>query len=262
MILDKFSEYYSVEANQMLAEDVWEISFHNYGEKDIKAGRFINLYLNDKAMLLPRPISICRYREGKLTLIYKPVGKGTKILTTYPAGTRVRLSRPLGNGYDIHNCLPGKQSALIIGGGMGIPPLLELAYALKNAGWIVNAALGYRNTPFLSEEFEQAADSVYMATEDGSHGFHGDIVTMIKSMGLKADAYFACGPEAMLKAITEHCKSIGKDIQVSLEERMGCGYGSCLGCVCNIESEDRGFEQKRVCKDGPVFSGREVIWSE
>ena len=248
--------------NQRIAENIWRMRLkYNAGstaqkEKiETRPGQFVNLYLNRKDLLLPRPISICRAEDETLTLVYAVVGKGTEELASYREGTSLRASTPLGNGYPLEN---GK-TALVIGGGLGVPPLLELTHALISRGSKVDAVLGFREEPFLINEFENAGARVHIATESGRSGFRGLVTDLILEKNLTADCFFACGPKPMLKALAALCEKQGRRIAVSLEERMGCGYGACLGCTCKIK-EDGISVNKRVCKDGPVFWGSEVDW--
>lgn len=235
-----------------------------------KAGQFINIYLNRKDLLLPRPISICRIEEGKATLVYRVAGEGTKELASCLPGTYLRVSTPLGNGYDLSKYqakTEGRhEAALVVGGGIGIPPLLQLAYRLVDEGVGVHAVLGFKDQPFLVEEFREAGAKVHIATDSGNLGFKGTALQLINSREFieqisesLPDICFACGPLPMLKALSGHCQGKGMQIQVSLEERMGCGFGACVGCVCKVRTKT-GIEQRKVCKDGPVFDGKEVIW--
>lgn len=253
--------------NQRLAENVWRMVL-KYPEDRIEArpGQFVNVYINSKDMLLPRPISICRQEGVSLTLVYGIVGKGTRELSSYRPGTLIRASTPLGNGYDLNEMEAGSchkpSSALMIGGGIGVPPLLELGNALIGRGLKVDAVFGFREEPFLTDAFSKLGMLVHVATDNGSEGFHGDVIKLIERKNLTADYYFACGPKPMLKAISAHCASKGKEIQVSIEERMGCGYGACVGCTCKIRASEEATVRKKVCKDGPVFRGKEVVWDE
>lgn len=251
--------------NERIAGNIFEIAVKYPEMTDmVRPGRFVNLYLNSKEMLLPRPISICRYKGEELALVYAVVGKGTAELSKYPAGTAIRISVPLGNGFDIDASLPGcrEKTAIIAGGGLGVPPLLMLAHELAASGAKVIAALGFRSEPILTDDFRKLGAEVHVATENGSAGFTGNVVELIKEEGLKADLYFACGPKPMLKAISNYCASMNKDVQISLEERMGCGYGACVGCTCKIKDPADAVLRKKVCSDGPVFWGKEVVWDD
>lgn len=219
-------------------------------------GQFVNVYPKSKHTLLPRPISICEIVRDTLTLVYGVVGEGTKEFSEYKVGTRLRLSTPVGTGYRPQDT----QCAVLVGGGIGVPPLVELAKALTCPKI---AVIGFRDEPFLKQELEKAGAKVYIATDSGKTGFKGNVVDLIKKEGIEGDYFYSCGPKVMLKALTAYCGEKNIPIQVSLEERMGCGYGACVGCICKIkDSENPGYEHKKVCKEGPVFLGSEVIWDE
>jgi len=237
--------------------------------RQAKAGQFINVYLKDKSTLLPRPFSICQIDEESLDIVYKVVGKGTEGLSCYKEGDDIKISSGLGNGYmldDIKNNLSGlqrskKKECVLVGGGVGIPPLIQLARELKNSQAGVTIILGFQEEPFLIEEAEKYCDQLYIATENGTTGYHGNVVQLIKEKRILGDEFYSCGPKSMLKALVGYCKDIDVPVQVSLEERMGCGYGACVGCTCKT-IKDGETVQKAVCKDGPVFFGKEVLWDE
>ena len=258
-----------VAGNEEIAKDVFrmEIICREAAERALP-GQFVNVYLSRQDLLLPRPISICRAREGRVTLVYGAVGRGTKLLSWMRPGESISLSDPLGRGYRLLDV----PSAMLVGGGIGVPPLLETAERLREMGVSVTAVLGFRDQAFLEQEFRSAGAGVYLATDSGAAGFHGTVVDLIRSEDLTAESYYACGPRPMLCALTSLCRERGQDAQVSLEERMGCGYGACVGCVCKIRGENSvnkealdgtegGYVRKKVCKDGPVFWGSEVIWN-
>ena len=215
-------------------------------------GQFVNLYLNDTSLLLPRPISVCGHEENLLTLVYAVVGRGTGMISGYGTGTKVRVSTPLGNGFTPDSAGP----CLLVGGGVGVPPLLFLAKKLSAQGRTdVRAVLGFRSEPFLADEFPCAAEA---ATDDGCAGFRGNVVELLEQSDIPAGArIFACGPKPMLHSLARFAGERGLALQVSLEERMGCGYGACVGCVCKTAKGSR-----KVCEDGPVFDASEVIWDE
>lgn len=217
-------------------------------------GQFIAVYPNDSARLLPRPISICEIDPEKelLRIVYRVAGEGTKELSSCRAGDTLSIMGPLGNGFPLKD-----QKALLIGGGIGIPPMLELAKALSCEK---TAVLGYRDSQtFLAEEIGKYA-GLAVATEDGSVGTKGTVLDAIKAQGLKADIIYACGPTPMLRALKEYAAKEGIECWISLEERMACGVGACLGCVCHSKDVDEhsNVRNKRVCKDGPVFLADEV----
>lgn len=218
-----------------------------------KPGQFVSLYCKDGSRLLPRPISICEvnYELGMLRFVYRIAGEGTKEIATYKVGDTIEVMGPLGNGFT----LEGKK-AILIGGGIGIPPMLELAKQLKAEKSIV---LGYRNQTFMDEEFLPFGE-VYIATEDGTKGVKGNVIDAIKQQQLEADIIFACGPTNMLRGIKEYALEHNITAQLSLEERMACGIGACLACVCKTKEVDHHthVHNTRVCKDGPVFYAQEV----
>ncbi|MBH1940169.1 dihydroorotate dehydrogenase electron transfer subunit [Mobilitalea sibirica] len=219
-----------------------------------KPGQFVSLFCNDKSYLLPRPISICEVDRDnlRLRLVYRVVGNGTKEFSKLIKNNTVEVMGPLGNGFTLEE---GKK-AILIGGGIGIPPMLELSKQLNCEKHIV---LGYRDITFLNKEFETYG-KVYVATEDGSVGTKGNVLNAILANSLTADIIYACGPTPMLSGIKEFALKNGVKAQLSLEERMACGIGACLGCVCKTKETDHhsNVNNKRICKDGPVFYASEV----
>lgn len=217
-------------------------------------GQFISMYSNDGSRLLPRPISICEIDASArmLRVVYRVVGKGTEEFSKLNEGDSIDVVGPLGNGFTLKE---GK--CILIGGGIGIPPMLELAKQLKGD---VSVVLGYRdNDLFLSEEFKSHA-KLYVSTEDGSVGTKGNVIDAIKENELKADYIFACGPIPMLKGVKAYALENDIKAQISMEEKMACGIGACLGCVCQSKEKDHhsNVNNKRVCKDGPVFDAEEI----
>lgn len=238
-------------------------------------GQFINVYLDDKSMLLPRPVSISSVCEDTVTLIYKVVGKGTKEMSSKYPGELVKVSTNLGNGFrleDVFNEIKGTSYVVALaGGGMGIAPLAGLSRILakeKNLRGLnedikIVAFVGFQDEPVLLETLEECCNHVYFSTENGAEGFKGNVIQLIEQTDIKVDYYMACGPKPMLKALAHKCKNTGTPLQVSLEERMGCGYGACVGCVCKTkEKETSKIVLKKVCADGPVFFGSEVAWDD
>lgn len=217
-------------------------------------GQFIAVYTNDQSKLLPRPISICEAdkENGRLRIVYRIAGAGTKEFSAYKEGDTLDIMGPLGNGFPLK-----KKKAFLIGGGIGIPPMLELAKQLNCEKQMV---LGYRDANlFLKKEFE-AYGQVYVATEDGSAGTRGNVLDAIREHGLTADVMYACGPTPMLRALKEYAAQNHIRCYISLEEKMACGIGACLACVCKSKDVDHhtNVHNKRICKDGPVFLAEEV----
>ena len=227
--------------------------------KNAVPGQFVSLYSRNGSKLLPRPISLCEINkeEGKLRLVYRVTGKGTgtEEFSRLHAGVPVETLGPLGNGFPLDRMEEGKK-AFLIGGGIGIPPMLELSRELKGEKQII---LGYRDELFLNEELAKNG-TVYLATEDGSAGTKGNVLDAICAEGLSADVIYACGPTPMLRALKAYAEEKGIECWLSLEERMACGVGACLGCVCKSKEVDSHshVHNKRVCKDGPVFLSTEV----
>lgn len=223
-----------------------------------KPGQFLSLYSRNGSKLLPRPISICEIdkENGRIRLVYRVTGRntGTEEFSRLHAQVPVETLGPLGNGFPLQEAR-GKR-VFLMGGGIGIPPMLETAKQLDADKKII---LGYRDELFLKEEFE-AYGEVYVATEDGSAGTKGNVMDAIREHALEADVIFACGPAPMLRAIKAYAQEKQIPCWISMEERMACGIGACLACVCkSTEIDDHSHvHNKRVCKDGPVFLSTEV----
>lgn len=218
-----------------------------------KPGQFVSVYCHEGSRLLPRPISICEIdREDRaIRIVYRVVGKGTEELSQMRTGRCLDIVGPLGNGFPLKD-----KKAFLIGGGIGIPPLLELAKELKSEKQLV---LGYRDSLFLQEEFKKQGQ-MYLATEDGSYGTEGNVLDAIRENGLNAEIIYACGPMPMLRAVKAYASERGIECWLSLEERMACGIGACLGCVCKSKERDNhtNVNNKRICREGPVFRAEEV----
>lgn len=217
-------------------------------------GQFISMYCQDKSRLLPRPISICEIdrEERMLRVVYRVAGKGTEEFSKKKAGDIIEVVGPLGNGFSQKE---GK--SILIGGGIGIPPMLALAKSLKGEADIV---LGYRDSSlFLKEEFEPYGN-LYIATDDGSVGTRGTVIDAVVENHLEADMIYACGPLPMLRGVKAYAAEHKISAQVSMEEKMACGIGACLGCVCQSKEVDghSNVKNKRVCKDGPVFDAQDI----
>ena len=255
---DNYRENVSIVSQEKLASDVFSMWIQTKDiAKNARAGQFISVYSKDGSRLLPRPISICEVEGDRLRIVYRTVGKGTKEFSGYGAEDTLDVMGPLGNGYTKLN-----KKAILMGGGIGIPPMLELARELKNGGYDVSDAdivLGYRDELFLNEELAQYG-RVTIATEDGSAGTKGNVLDAIKAEGIKGDVIYACGPTPMLRAIKADAKENGIECYLSLEEKMACGIGACLACVCKSKEIDdhSHVHNKRVCKEGPVFNAEDV----
>ncbi len=253
-----------VTESSKLAEGIYSLTLQ-YGPEDlpeeVRPGQFAGIFPADGSMLLMRPISICRYmkKERSLRFVYRAAGKGTKSFTGLLPGDRADMLGILGNGYDT-DLMAGK-SVLLLGGGIGIPPMLELAERLSRLeGTRVTAALGYRNSElFLKEEFEEFC-SVLVATEDGSCGTKGNVLDAVRAAGISSDVICACGPMPMLRAVRAYADQAGARCFISLEERMACGVGACLGCVAPTVGKDAHshVNNTRVCTEGPVFDAADI----
>ncbi|MBQ2283059.1 MAG: dihydroorotate dehydrogenase electron transfer subunit [Agathobacter sp.] len=251
---EKFEELAVVLSQKEIGNGIFDLLIQTENiAKNAKAGQFISLYSNDSSRLLPRPISLCEINreEGTLRLVYRVAGKGTDEFSKLQEKDTIRVLGPLGNGFDL-----GEKSAFLIGGGIGIPPMLQLAKELKCEKQIV---LGYRDELFLLDDFKGLGD-VYFSTEDGSAGTKGNVIDAIKANGLKADVIYACGPTPMLRGLKEFAIENDMECYISMEERMACGIGACLACVCKTKEKDHhtNVNNKRICKEGPVFNAREV----
>jgi len=246
-----------VKRNTVIAKGVHEMIIETEACKTFIPGQFVNIYLDDKSMLLPRPISISDTENGLMTIVFKIAGKGTLCLSAYTENHLIKLSVPLGNGFSLEDDYKNKRVAAVAG-GIGIPPMVGLAKRLAGRNAAFDIFLGFQSEVFLTDKFKEFTSNIYIATDDGSFGFNGNVVSMLKESGVY-DEYFACGPKAMLKALCEYTIKVERNIQVSVEERMGCGYGACLGCSCKIR-EGSDVVRKSVCKHGPVFMGKEVVW--
>lgn len=260
----------TVVCNKEIAKDIWKMTIDaSHVASSAKPGQFVNVYMKDRSMLLPRPISICDTEGTQLTLVYKIVGKGTAEMSGYEAGDSIRMSDSLGNGFHPDHELA--ENIILVGGGVGVPPLVKLAKALREENGkakraiMITAVIGFQEEPFLTDELTAVCDRVYLATDNGAYGFHGNVVELIKQEGIQGDYYYSCGPKPMLKSLAQYCAKLNIPVQVSLEERMGCGYGACVGCTCKTKGHEGSSPEiklKKVCKDGPVFLGSEVIWDE
>ncbi len=245
-----------IQSQEKIGEDIFSMIIKNEEISSLCVpGQFISLYCNAENRLLPRPISICEINkeENSIRIVYRIAGKGTDEFSKLKENDEIEIMGPLGNGFPLKN-----KKAIIIGGGIGIPPMLELTKQLECEKSIV---LGYRDNLFLNIEFEKYGQ-VYISTEDGCVGTKGNVIDCIKENSLTADVIYACGPTPMLKGIKEFALENNIEAYLSLEERMACGIGACLACVCNSKDVDENLQvkNKRVCKEGPVFLAEEVLF--
>lgn len=246
---------------EQLADDVFSMVLEAKTiAKQAQPGQFISLYCKDKAHLLPRPISLCEVdgEKGLLRIVYRTVGFGTKEFATYKAGDFVKIIGPLGHGFPLIE----EKEAILFGGGIGIPPMLELAKQLNTKTTIV---LGYRDTLFMQEDF-LSEGTVLIATEDGSVGTKGNVLNaaieqdIFDEQSKDTKVIYACGPMPMLRAIKAFAEERNITCYLSLEEKMACGIGACLACVCDSKEKDEhsNVYNKRICAEGPVFLSTEV----
>lgn len=234
-------------SNKMIAKNTYESVLCGDMSDITASGQFVNLKLD--GFYLRRPISVCNVDGDKLTLIYKVVGKGTLAMSKYEAGTEILTLVGLGNGYNLDNA---GDRPLLIGGGAGVPPMYLLARKLVAMGKKVTVILGFgsKDEVFYEDKFKELGAEVYVTTVDGSYGIKGFVTDAMKD--LDYTYFYTCGPEPMLKAVYNASNTSG---QFSFEERMGCGFGACMGCSCKTK-----YGNKRICKDGPVLVKEEIIW--
>ena len=240
---------YEIRSNEPLTDAVWRMVLEGDTQWITAPGQFVNIALEGR--YLRRPISVCDYDAGTLTLVYKVVGGGTEQMSRMRPGQRLDLLTGLGNGFMLRDEV---RRPLLVGGGVGVPPLYNLARRLLAAGRPVTVVLGFNTAAevFYAEEFRALGCEVILATADGSAGIRGFVTTAIDAARPDFDYFYACGPLPMLRALAE---AVEQDGQLSFEERMGCGFGACMGCSCKTK-----YGNKRICKEGPVLEKGEVIW--
>lgn len=234
--------------NKVIAKDVFKMVLEGDTTEITKPGQFVNIELDD--LYLRRPISICDYDEKTITVIYKVVGQGTEKMSQLEKGKELDILTGLGNGFETSNA---GEKPLIIGGGVGTPPMYRLCKDLISEGKKPTVILGFnsREDIFYKEEFEKLGVEVYISTVDGSVGTKGFVTDVMKTIS-DFTYFYACGPMVMLKAVCDATSIAG---EVSLEERMGCGFGACMGCTIQTKKGN-----KRVCREGPVFNKEDLIW--
>ena len=241
----------TIVSKRQLTQDVFEMVLEGDAARFITTpGQFINIKINDSMQpYLRRPMSICDYDDDHITIIFRVVGEGTKILSQKTIGDQLDCLTGLGNGFVDLNA----HSAVVIGGGLGVPPMYKLAKALLSKGVKVTAVLGFNDADaiFYQKEFE-ALCPTFIATIDGSVGVKGTVIDVLEKQNIKFDTYYTCGPEKMLDALVMKYPDCG---YLSFEARMGCGFGACMGCSCQVKTKP----YKRICVEGPVLHSSEVI---
>ncbi|MCQ2497659.1 MAG: dihydroorotate dehydrogenase electron transfer subunit [Lachnospiraceae bacterium] len=265
-------------SQKMIATKIYDLWLETDIAKDAHAGQFIGVYTNDKSAILPRPISICEVSDDRnsLRLVYRVAGKGTGNISELKAGDCVEVIGVLGNGYELdsifsnengckQNDIIEKTNVILMGGGIGIPPMLQLAKEVCAQGINPTIIVGYRDSEMYLNQDLAKYGTVEIATEDGSVGTKGNVLNVVDNKNLKPDFIMACGPMPMLRAIKNYAANEtenGRTVKayISLEERMACGVGACLGCVCKTKEIDHHshVNNARICTDGPVFDAEDV----
>ena len=240
---------FAITENRRVAKGIFQMKLSGDTSAISAPGQFINIALD--GFYLRRPISVCDCEGGSITIVYKVVGKGTEYMSSLAAGADLDVLSGLGNGFDTDK---SGTAPLLVGGGVGIPPLYMLAKRLLAEGKSPVAALGFNTADevFYTKEFARLGVATHASTVAGSFGFKGLVSDLVESLDLRYTFFYACGPEPMLKAIYDISASSG---ELSCEERMGCGFGACMGCSCKTK-----YGSKRICKDGPVLAKEEIIW--
>ena len=235
---------FEIQSNEQIAKNVYRMQLCG-DTAGILPGQFVNIRV--QGQFLRRPISVCNIADGILTIIYKVVGVGTEAMSHLPVGTQLDVLTVLGNGYDLTKA---GDAPLLVGGGVGVPPMYMLARQLREAGKAVRVILGFntKDEVFYEEEFRALGCDVTVTTVDGSHGVKGFVTNALDG---QQSYYYTCGPLPMIKALLQ---AAGTNGEVSMEERMGCGFGACMGCTIQTTKGP-----KRVCKEGPVFPAEELI---
>ncbi|MCL2456011.1 MAG: dihydroorotate dehydrogenase electron transfer subunit [Defluviitaleaceae bacterium] len=267
---EKFFTQSLVISNEKIAPEIFSLKLRAPEVAQIaRAGQFAMIYLNRGEMLLPRPISFCDADGDALELVFHVVGAGTAALSQTQTGAQIKILAPLGNGFSVEK---NSRRVAIVGGGIGTPPLFFLAKTLAARGIEFDIFLGFRDTPILIEKFKKilhetsslhegnnlhetnlSRGNIFIATENGSVGHHGRVTDILESRGVY-DEIFSCGPVPMLRAIADFARKTNTPCKVSVEERMACGLGTCVGCVVKIAGE-----YVRICREGPVFDAEKIF---
>ena len=242
-----YQGFYEIKSNKKLTDSIFEMILEGDTSSITAPGQFINIKLD--GFYLRRPISICDYNDTTITIIYKVVGEGTEVMSKLNAGTELDVLCGLGNGFDTTKSL---DKPVLIGGGVGVPPMYNLCKKLIAEGKKVTVILGFnkKDEIFYEDEFKKLGADVKVTTVDGSYGIKGFVTDALKETDYSY--FYTCGPMPMFKAIESTAITSG---QYSFEERMGCGFGACMGCSCKTK-----YGNKRICKDGPVLVREEIIW--
>lgn len=242
-----YQGFYEIKSNKKLTESIFEMVLIGDTSSITAPGQFINIKLD--GFYLRRPISICDYDDSSITIIYKVVGEGTEVMSKMTVGNKLDVLCGLGNGFDTSKSL---DKPVLIGGGVGVPPMYNLCKKLISEGKTVTVILGFNKKEeiFYEDEFKKLGADVKVTTVDGSYGIKGFVTDALKET--EYSYFFTCGPMPMFKAIESTAITSG---QYSFEERMGCGFGACMGCSCKTK-----YGNKRICKDGPVLEREEIIW--
>ena len=238
---------FTIKENIALTESVYKMTLSGDTSDITNSGQFVNIKID--GMFLRRPISVCDSEDGMLTLIYKVVGEGTEAMKKMEVGKELDVLTGLGNGYNLSK---SGDTPMLIGGGVGVPPMYMLCKKLIAMGKQVKVVLGFntKDEVFYENEFRALGADVTVTTVDGSYGVRGFVTDVMKDADYSY--FYACGPEPMLKALCDKTETSG---QLSFEERMGCGFGACMGCSCKTK-----YGNKRICRDGPVLVKEEIIW--
>ena len=241
---------YTVLTNRPIAKNTYEMTLAGDTSAFTRPGQFLNIRLD--GFYLRRPISVCDWEDDRTVIVYKTVGAGTQRMAGLAAGAHLDILTGLGNGFDLSK---STETPLLVGGGAGVPPMYGLAKRLKAAGKQVSVILGFNSADevFYEENFRALGVTVYLATADGSAGTKGFVTDVMK--GLSYGFFYTCGPMPMFRAIEKIAVTGG---EYSFEERMGCGFGACMGCSCKTLTG--GY--KRICKDGPVLEREEIVWTQ
>ncbi|MCL1936155.1 MAG: dihydroorotate dehydrogenase electron transfer subunit [Defluviitaleaceae bacterium] len=251
-------------SNDQIALDIYDLYIKSPEEvSKAKAGQFVSLFTDNPAMVLPRPLSLCDIdkESGIFRIVYRAGGSGTRQISKYEKGQIIKGIGPVGNSFRI---LPNTKKFAVVGGGIGTPPLLELCKKIKNEvpDSEIFVYLGFRSVSqvILEEDFKKYSDNVYITTDDGSYGHHGNVISVMKTEPYY-DVIYSCGPTIMLKFVAKYADSNDTKCFVSLEEHMACSIGACLACVTKVHTKDGEWAYRRVCCTGPVFNAKEMVWT-